>query len=162
MESLRLRYRLLAEIPFNSKNKWMLSIRKHPTDNRALLMLKGAAEIILERCSTFIASDGRELPLTKDIKDGIVRHQEQFSDNGERVLGLSRLYLDADAFPVDSFQWNVDDINFPTQGLCFIGLVALIDPPRSSVPSSVAQCQSAGSHNQKITMLHFSNPLWNL
>lgn len=62
---------------------------------------------------------------------------------GERVLGFCDLRLDEKKFP-KGFEFDVENVNFPVEKLRFVGLVSMIDPPRSSVPSAVARCRSAG------------------
>lgn len=46
-------------------------------------------------------------------------------------------------FP-EGFQFDTDDVNFPTENLCFVGLMSMIDPPRAAVPDAVGKCRSAG------------------
>lgn len=46
----------------------------------------------------------------------------------------------------------MEEVNFPVEGLCFIGLVSMIDPPRAAVPDAVAKCRSAGI---KVVMVGF-------
>lgn len=57
--------------------------------------------------------------------------------------GFCHLYLPEDEFP-QSYPFDVDTINFPTSNLCFVGLLSMIDPPRSTVPDAVTKCRSAG------------------
>merc|ERR1711936_423707 len=63
----RKRNKKVCEIPFNSANKYQVSIHEteDTNDNRYLLVMKGAPERILERCSTIVV-DGREMPLSED------------------------------------------------------------------------------------------------
>lgn len=42
------------------------------------------------------------------------------------------------------FKFNTDELNFPMNDLCFVGLISMIDPPRASVPDAVSKCRSAG------------------
>merc|ERR1712198_130989 len=66
----RKRNKKVCEIPFNSANKYQVSIHEteDPNDNRYLLVMKGAPERILERCSTIVI-DGREMPLSQEWKN---------------------------------------------------------------------------------------------
>lgn len=59
------------------------------------------------------------------------------------IPGFCHLYLPADEFP-ESYSFDVDTMNFPTSNLCFVGLLSMIDPPRSTVPDAVTKCRSAG------------------
>lgn len=44
----------------------------------------------------------------------------------------------------EGFEFNTEEINFPTKNLCFVGLMSMIDPPRAAVPDAVGKCRSAG------------------
>ena len=62
---------------------------------------------------------------------------------GERVLGFCDLFLPAEDFP-PGYVFDADEENFPLTGLRFVGLMAMIDPPRAAVPDAVGKCRSAG------------------
>lgn len=51
--------------------------------------------------------------------------------------------LPGDQFP-KGFEFNTEEANFPLEGLRFVGLISMIDPPRAAVPDAVAKCRSAG------------------
>lgn len=50
------------------------------------------------------------------------------------------LELDPHQYP-PSYEFDVDQLNFPTEGLCFVGLVSLMDPPKETVPAAVSACK---------------------
>lgn len=152
----------IKEIPFNSKNKYQLSIhRQENDDSKPLLMvMKGAPERILGRCSKVLI-DGEELNLTPERLAEIESRQLELSKKGMRVLGFAQKILDAQIYG-PKYEFNTDNPNFPIgekdvdydmvpkpdpkieEPLCFIGLMALIDPPRPEVPAAVAKCKTAG------------------
>ena len=69
VEQVRQRNPKVCEIPFNSTNKWQLSIHEtDESDNRYLLVMKGAPERILDRCST-IMINGEELEMTEEWRN---------------------------------------------------------------------------------------------
>jgi len=75
---------------------------------------------------------------------------------GERVLGFCNYHLPADKYP-KGFKFETDDPqNFPLEGLCFIGLISMIDPPRAAVPDAVTKCRSAGI---KVIMVTGDHPI---
>lgn len=51
--------------------------------------------------------------------------------------------MPTEQFP-PGFEFNTEDVNFPTDGLRFVGLMSMIDPPRAAVPDAVSKCRSAG------------------
>merc|ERR1712002_1128761 len=131
----RKRNKKVCEIPFNSANKYQVSIHEteDTNDNRYLLVMKGAPERILERCSTIVV-DGREMPLSEEWKNSFETAYMELGGLGERVLGFCDFMLPADKYPV----------GHPFDGLRFVGLMSMIDPPRAAVPDAVAKCRSAG------------------
>ncbi|XP_048471386.1 potassium-transporting ATPase alpha chain 2 [Rhincodon typus] len=146
----------IFEIPFNSTNKFQLSIHRtnNPYDKRLLLVMKGAPERILESCST-VMFQGREVPLEDREIEVIQTAYHEFGGLGERVLGFCHQYLPKDKYP-DLYIFDADSRNFPISNLCFVGLLSLIDPPRSSVPDAVLKCRSAGI---KVIMVSGDHPI---
>merc|ERR1712088_850782 len=140
----RKRNKKVCEIPFNSANKYQVSIHEteDTNDNRYLLVMKGAPERILERCSTIVV-DGREMPLSEEWKNSFETAYMELGGLGERVLGFCDFMLPADKFPV-GFPFDPEEVNFPVDGLRFVGLMSMIDPPRAAVPDAVVKCRSAG------------------
>ncbi|XP_077630825.1 potassium-transporting ATPase alpha chain 2 [Crocuta crocuta] len=153
---IRKRNHKVAEIPFNSTNKFQLSIHKtdDPNDKRFLMVMKGAPERILEKCSTIMVN-GQEQPLDESTAEAFHTAYMELGGLGERVLGFCHLYLPADEFP-ESYSFDVDAMNFPTSNLCFVGLLSMIDPPRSTVPDAVTKCRSAGI---KVIMVTGDHPI---
>merc|ERR1712165_43173 len=95
----RARNKKVCEIPFNSTNKFQVSIHEteDTNDNRYLLVMKGAPERILERCSTIVV-DGREMPLSEEWKNSFETAYMELGGLGERVLGFCDFMLPADKF----------------------------------------------------------------
>lgn len=145
----------VCEIPFNSTNKYQVSI--HEVDdakNPHVLVMKGAPERIFDRCST-IYVDGHEQPVSEEWKDAFNNSYLELGGLGERVLGFCDLALSADKFP-KGYPFDSDDVNFPLENLRFIGLMSMIDPPRAAVPDAVAKCRSAGI---KVIMVTGDHPI---
>ncbi|XP_078511557.1 potassium-transporting ATPase alpha chain 1 [Lissotriton helveticus] len=138
------RFRKATEMPFNSTNKFQLSIHElqDPLDLRYLLVMKGAPERILERCSSIMIK-GQELPLDEQWKEAFQTAYMDLGGLGERVLGFCHLYLNEKEYP-RGYNFDTEEMNFPTSGLCFAGLISMIDPPRATVPDAVMKCRTAG------------------
>ena len=144
--------------------------------SKYLLVMKGAPERILDCCSTILIN-GQELPLSNELRDAFNSAYLELGGRGERVLGSCRFVsfestirfiscsfvssgfcdsvLPMEDFP-KGFKFDADHINFPLSGLRFVGLVSMIDPPRSAVPDAVAMCRSAGI---KVVMVTGDHPI---
>ncbi|GAU93801.1 hypothetical protein RvY_05685 [Ramazzottius varieornatus] len=141
----RARHPPVVEIPFNSTNKFQLSVHEQPQDSkdpRYLLVMKGAPERILDRCSSILVN-GKEQPLDEEWKQRFNDAYMDLGGMGERVLGFCDYELPTEQFP-RGYKFDGEEMNFPTSGLRFVGLISMIDPPRSAVPDAVAKCRSAG------------------
>ncbi|XP_057338998.1 sodium/potassium-transporting ATPase subunit alpha isoform X2 [Microplitis mediator] len=153
---IRKRNKKVCEVPFNSTNKYQVSIHESddPNDPRYLLVMKGAPERILDRCTTIFIG-GKEKVLDEEMKEAFNNAYLELGGLGERVLGFCDYVLPSDKYPV-GFKFNSDDPNFPTENLRFVGLMSMIDPPRAAVPDAVAKCRSAGI---KVIMVTGDHPI---
>ena len=150
----RAKNKKVCEIPFNSTNKYQVSIHEQEGEGFHRLVMKGAPERILDRCSTILVK-GEEKELTQEWKDNFNKAYMELGGLGERVLGFCDFELDKDAFP-NGFPFNADEPNFPLENLRFIGLMSMIDPPRAAVPDAVGKCRSAGI---KVIMVTGDHPI---
>uniref|UniRef100_G1RSV7 Sodium/potassium-transporting ATPase subunit alpha n=1 Tax=Nomascus leucogenys TaxID=61853 RepID=G1RSV7_NOMLE len=144
----------VAEIPFNSTNKYQMSIHlREDSSQTHVLMMKGAPERILEFCSTFLLN-GQEYSMNDEMKEAFQNAYLELGGLGERVLGFCFLNLPSSFSK--GFPFNTDEINFPMDNLCFVGLISMIDPPRAAVPDAVSKCRSAGI---KVIMVTGDHPI---
>jgi len=150
----RNRNKKVAEIPFNSTNKYQVSVHETEDKNYNLLVMKGAPERILERCSTILI-DGKEQPLNEHWINCFNKAYLSLGSLGERVLGFCDLPLSFNDYPI-GYRFDSEDANFPLEKLRFLGLISLIDPPRATVPDAVAKCRSAGI---KVIMVTGDHPI---
>uniref|UniRef100_A0A915JUM7 Cation-transporting P-type ATPase N-terminal domain-containing protein n=1 Tax=Romanomermis culicivorax TaxID=13658 RepID=A0A915JUM7_ROMCU len=146
----------ICEVPFNSTNKYQVSI--HETEEKSspsyLLVMKGAPERIIERCSTIYAK-GQDHEMTEEWKAAFNKAYLELGGLGERVLGFCDTRLDPTQYPI-GYAFNSDEPNFPLDELRFVGLMSMIDPPRAAVPDAVAKCRSAGI---KVIMVTGDHPI---
>ncbi|ESN95059.1 hypothetical protein HELRODRAFT_157737 [Helobdella robusta] len=156
VEGFRKQNKKVAEIPFNSTNKYQVSIHEVLLNNELqnVLMMKGAPERIWERCST-ILNNGEAQQIVKQNHLSFQTSYDNLGGLGERVLGFAQYILPKDEFPI-GYNFNTENPNFPLQELCFVGLMAMIDPPRASVPDAVAKCRLAGI---KVIMVTGDHPI---
>ena len=129
----------LATVAFDSKRKRMTTLHR---SNGVVAYIKGAPEQVLSKCSQ-VAGVGDEI---SSAKDQIAAEVEKLATEGYRVLALAKRELNELPEPVEAEAIE--------QALTFLGLVALIDPPRAEVPQAVADCLSAGITPVMITGDH--------
>jgi magnesium-transporting ATPase (P-type) len=108
---------------------------------------KGAPETLLPLCVATLTESGDERPLSREDHGMILATVEGYAREGLRVLALGRRRLPDGAAPPSSREQA-------EHGLCFLGLVAMIDPPRAEVPEAVARCHAAGIRIMVITGDH--------
>ncbi|XP_011883537.1 PREDICTED: sodium/potassium-transporting ATPase subunit alpha-like [Vollenhovia emeryi] len=138
--SYRKDYIKIMEIPFNSTDKFQANV--HSFRDKYFVCFKGAPERVLERCST-VAFGGETKALTEETRTAYTESCYILANNGERVLGFADLELSNKDFPV-GYHFEADPPNFPLENLRLIGLVAMMDPPRPTVPDTVYKCRCAG------------------
>ena len=105
IELVRYHNRIVFDVPFNSRNKYALSIMKPynipgNTDYRRVLLMKGAPEIILERCNRWM-NRGKLQDIDDEFKEQFQLAYETFGGFGERVLGFAQIELDEKEYPAD-------------------------------------------------------------
>ncbi len=122
---------LLGEIPFDSERKRMSVLRQ--TLQGKTLFVKGAPDVILNRCQTLLLH-GEKVPLTPLLRKEVLNSNHHFASQALRVLGLSYRELESDK-PIDASL---------EENLTFIGLAAMMDPPRDEVKEAVQTCRKAG------------------
>lgn len=150
----------LVAIPFNSTNKWMLSINQQegsdPNSRPLLLMMKGAPERVMNMC-THVLNKGVLEEMNEEVRAEMEGINENLAKRGERVLAFAQLELPRDKFPA-GFEFDADSNppNFPTTGLTLVGFLSLIDPPRMTVKPAIAQCNTAGI---KVFMVTGDHPI---
>jgi len=147
----------IACVPFNSNNKFMVTIHKTKTAGQFRLIIKGAPERVMERCQTVMnVESGSETALTPAIIEAANESNKQLAQNGERVLAFGELILKGYD---PNFEFDTEDIaktNFPMDKFKYIGMLALEDPPRPEVPGAVLNCQTASI---KVVMVTGDHPL---
>ncbi|HFU7077255.1 TPA: cation-translocating P-type ATPase [Bacillus cereus] len=129
------------ELPFDSDRKMMSTV--HTYDESYYSMTKGAIDKLLPRC-THIFKNGKIEVLTDADKDQILEAAGSMSQEALRVL----------SFAFKQYDSNDVDINYLEKNVIFIGLVGMIDPPRTEVKDSIKECKKAGIRTVMITGDH--------
>lgn len=120
----------LHEVPFSSERKRMTVIAK---EQPPMAYMKGAPEVVLDRCGS-VWLDGEARPLDEETRLAILDQNKMFADSAFRVLACARK-------EVRETERNEDEIE---SGMIFLGLQAMIDPPRPEVKEAVRDCRNAG------------------
>ncbi|GAA1880086.1 cation-translocating P-type ATPase [Streptantibioticus ferralitis] len=105
--------------------------------DRLVVHTKGAPEALLPHCTTLLDPQGGQVPLDTAHHDLITTQVNAFATNGLRVLALAERPLPAGIRPPH----RRGDAEHE---LCFVGLIAMLDPPRPQVAEAVARCRTAG------------------
>ena len=149
------RWPRIAEVPFTSERKRMTTVHKVniPVDDPSdapwrdspyVAFCKGAVDEMLSITSSVWSGD-TAVPLDNDLRERILESNNRLAQDGQRVLGV--------AFrPINTV--NEEDEEALESEMTFIGLTAMIDPPRPEVKDAVKISQKAGIRPVMITGDH--------
>jgi len=138
-------YPRLGEVPFDSERKRMSTL--HRFDGGIRLVVKGAPDIVLDRCCSVYNGPKSVQPLRAEVKERWLTENENMASRALRVLAVA--YRDLPGFsgrPSPELE----------KELTLVGLVGLNDPPRPGVKEAIARCQRAGIRTIMITGDHRS------
>jgi len=135
---------LVAELPFDARRKCMSMIRRDDS-GRLVVYTKGAPDMILEFCPSALV-DGTVVPLEENLRGRILASNEALAGQALRVLAVARRDLedDSSAFAPELVE----------RDMTFLGLIAMMDPPRDEVRTAIAECADAGIRTIMITGDH--------
>jgi Ca2+-transporting ATPase len=120
----------IAELPFSSERKRMTTVHRMP-DGRCLAFVKGAPEIVLERCIAAQRHGGQE-PIGDELRAQILSTNETMAKSALRVLALAYKEVRVD---------EPHDEDTAETELTFLGLVGMMDPPRDEAREAVRICR---------------------
>ncbi|MGM0623626.1 MAG: cation-translocating P-type ATPase [Campylobacterota bacterium] len=130
-------------LDFDSKNQYMASYYGAKNRSSSHIYIKGSLEKILERCEVMLDAQGNEVAIDRQQ---IVEEAEKMAKEGMRVLAFA--YMSVQNWIESLEHHHIEN------GLTFLGLQAMIDPPRSEVKDSIASCYGAGIGVKMITGDH--------
>ncbi len=140
-ETVRSAYPRLSEVPFDSDRKLMST--EHLIDGEYMMVVKGATDILINRAKN-IQITNMVRRLTDEDRRAVELQNRKYSENGLRVLAFAVKKLESEK------QLSEADEN----DLTFIGLIAMMDPPREESKLAVAECINAGIKPVMITGDH--------
>lgn len=142
LDELRVRedYKRISELPFDSNRKLMSTL--HDIHDKRLMLTKGAIDVILQK-SIFIDDGCGTRTLTIEDKKELEKINTTLSKEGLRILAFAYREI------------NEDKLVFEDENdLTFVGLIAMMDPPRPESKEAVANCRRAGIRTVMITGDH--------
>ena len=140
-DDVKAKYPRESENPFDSDRKLMST--KHTMEGMPTMLVKGAVDVLLDRMTNI--QIGNEIrPITPDDRKKIEDQNQEFSRSGLRVLAFAYKTVS------DELELTLDD----EYDLTFLGLVAMMDPPRVESQEAVAECKRAGIRPIMITGDH--------
>uniref|UniRef100_A0AC35TGJ0 Cation_ATPase_N domain-containing protein n=1 Tax=Rhabditophanes sp. KR3021 TaxID=114890 RepID=A0AC35TGJ0_9BILA len=179
VDAIRSRYHNVFELPFTSQRRSQFTIARILTKPGQLLakcnkscknakskspppppedpvvqfvtMLKGAPEVVLAQCSKVMINDEEQM-ITDEFKHDCQAAYEHFGNEGKRVIGFAIKNFEAK----QSTKFTENSNNYPNSDLIFLGISAMIDPPRAEAAFAIQQCKEAGIKIFMITGDHIT------
>ncbi|KAI0396608.1 putative calcium P-type ATPase [Xylariaceae sp. FL0594] len=138
--------KFVQKIPFDSGRKCM-GVVVQLDNNTTRLYVKGASEILLSKCTEYLANPKRDLakaPLTAENVAAIKDIIESYAVRSLRTIGI--VYRDFDRWPPRHARREDNQVVFEDifKQMTFIGIVGIQDPLRDGVTDAVKECQRAG------------------
>ncbi|WP_291743316.1 cation-transporting P-type ATPase [Bauldia sp.] len=142
-DGTREKYHRLDEIPFDSRHRYMATLHRVGEGGR-VIYIKGAPERILSRCREQLGSTGPE-PIDRDRWHSEIH---RLASDGQRILALGMRRVEDGADHLTSA--------IVEEGVVFLGILGMIDPPRVDAIDAVEECRAAGIAVKMITGDHAS------
>ena len=140
-EEVRVKYPRESENPFDSDRKMMAT--KHSLNGVPTMIVKGAVDVLLNR-TDWVEMKGETHEITEETRRVIEEQNQKYSREGLRVLAFA--YKEVS----DETELTLEDEDH----LIFLGLIAMMDPPREESKAAVEECKCAGIRPIMITGDH--------
>lgn len=144
------------QVPFNSKNKWMLAMFRHPDPVLQRLVeyriiVKGAPDVLLPGCTQYwsLQSESPQ-PLDANALRSLQAAQDALSQRAERVIMLCEKTVRPSKTPGTN-EFSDEIVGQAVGSLTIIGLLGIIDPPRTEAAFTIAECRRAGTRFFMVT-----------
>jgi Ca2+-transporting ATPase len=139
--AIRKAFRVKRQWTFSTERKFMGTLGSSSSRGKVVLHVKGAPEIVLDRCSTVLTGTGI-VPIGS-FKEAISAELHGYQRRGMRTLALA--FAEGDELPHEG------DLESLAHGLTWLGFFAIADPVRDEVPDAVKACRAAGIHVKIVT-----------
>ncbi len=137
--------RRMGELAFDADRKRMSTL--HWSEGRLLAFTKGAPESVLALCTGILVHD-EAVPMTPDEHTRLLTQSRTFAEQAYRVMAVAMREV--------AHQPEQIEVETIEQDLTFLGLVAMMDPPRREVPEAIVKCRNAGV---RVVMITGDHPL---
>ena len=160
---LRACWNKVYDLAFNSKNKFMIrcfvNTRKDALtetlpeivlntfkEQDILFTMKGAPDVIIERCGFYVNVNGDTVPLDDHMRNNFEIIKNMYSNQGKRCLFLARKILSRNSVPGEPGSKEFEEYMFAQskRDLVLVGLVAIVDPLRPEIKEVVSTLRGAG------------------
>ena len=140
-------YKKIFEIPFNSRDKWMMTVVKDYTSRSessgTWMLIKGAPDILFPYSTSIIDSNGKSVLFNSAHQNRLTQLQHKWSSEGQRVIAVCKRSLDPLKLPRD--ETELEELLYnELDDLTLVGLIALRDPLRTDVKDAVRVIRAAG------------------
>ncbi|KAL4929772.1 cation-translocating P-type ATPase [Aspergillus undulatus] len=149
VSELRVQWKKTFEIPFNSKNKFMVRVVRHINQGAGYLFIKGAPDMLLSKCAYAINRNGETEVMSDGDRNRIEIVKDRWSAKGKRVILMAQNLVDSDWIDVAQDEKRV--LGAAHDGLTFVGIVGLIDPPRDEIPGVIDTLRKASIRIMMVT-----------
>ena len=137
-QSLSAGYRSIGEFPFDSETRFMAVHVVCGSEKR--IYFKGAEEVLLPRCSMYLDSSGKAVPMTAALRRSLAERAEDMSQRALRVLALAVC--------------TSEELDPQRRDLVFLGFAGMTDPPREEAKTAIRKCSAASVKTVMITGDH--------
>ena len=137
-QSLSAGYRSIGEFPFDSETRFMAVHVVCGSEKR--IYFKGAEEVLLPRCSMYLDSSGKAVPMTAAMRRSLAERAEDMSQRALRVLALAVCISEG--------------LDPQRRDLVFLGFAGMTDPPREEAKTAIRKCSAASVKTVMITGDH--------
>ena len=151
---LRTRHPRLAEVPFDSANKFMVTVHEMvDATGRPVVRVyvKGAPDVLLRRSTTTIDEDGALADIAS-AQNALLAHNDRLADQGRRVIAVAQRELAHETW-TEFVDGGGDPIDLVSD-LTLLALIGIVDPPRPEARQAIAEAHAAGLQVKMITGDH--------
>ncbi|KAG6862101.1 hypothetical protein C0995_005911 [Termitomyces sp. Mi166 len=140
----------IFQIPFNSRNKWMLTMHNFSSSKNSektsagLIFVKGAPDVLIPSCTSYFSALTNDIqPFDSAARAKLVATQEKWSRAGQRVILICmREYVPYHSVGTNDFSTEITKKGL--EELTVVGILGLMDPPRLESAGTVKDCRRAG------------------